>query len=216
MAVGFVTLTPCPSEWEYTKHPKYSAQFIINKIHVALTELRNLDENSIIAKISDTRPLHELMFSELAPQGHPYFAGNYRGATGFPCLSVDVKIGKNSGTPYPFVLKAMDLHADKYTKAILALQASQKAGKIPDKLTLVYNLALLVAAMMEHFYRIHPYANGNGHAGRYLAWAAFGSFGIWARSSSLSRRPPGMDVALEEFRAGDKDPLINLLISWLK
>jgi len=65
---------------------------------------------------------------------------------------------------------------------------------------------------LEHFLRIHPYANGNGHAARFLVWAILWRYGYWTRRWPLDGSPP-YHALLSRYRDGDVEPLEKFLLA---
>jgi Fic family protein len=75
---------------------------------------------------------------------------------------------------------------------------------------------VVVACMVfELFLRIHPYANGNGHAARFCTWAILGAFGYWPERWPIEPRPPDPPYTqlLVDYRNGNRVPLERYLLS---
>lgn len=179
--------TGCP-EFEYEHHANHRA-VLADRTARLLSRLRSgLIDNR--ATSEDTRPVHAVLFHGLTPEGHPHYAGHYRGES-LRCLAdyrVHVQGDPRVGTPPEQVLDAMSLFVKDVGAAISALDAAKDA-RIPeaDKL----NCAVIVACrLFERFLAIHPYANGNGHMGRFLIWLILGRYGYWPTEWPVEPRPP--------------------------
>ncbi len=201
----------CP-EWDYEKHP--DQHLVPSRCKSLLIALRS---NGIDIKKSayDTTAHHKLMFDGLTPQGCLYFAGHYRGEK-FRCLehyTVGVLADPRVGYDPPIVSIAM---ADLKT---VVLQAGFGALKISyeipntilseeDKL---YYLVIFACKVLELFLRIHPYANGNGHMGRWLVWLILAQFGYWPKKWPLDNSPP-YGALISKYRDGDHEPLERFVL----
>jgi hypothetical protein len=51
------------------------------------------------------------------------------------------------------------------------------------------NVVRFSCAVFELFLRIHPYADGNGHAARFILWAILGRYGYWPRRFRIEPKP---------------------------
>jgi hypothetical protein len=128
------------------------------------------------------------MFRDVIPAGYPYFAGNYRG-TRFRCLQyyyVTVPSDPRVGSPPDCVDLGTLIIAAELEKGIVALESRTDLTE-PDRLRLLIGVAALVFVL---FLTIHPYANGNGHVGRFIVWSVLGRFGYWPRSWTIEPKPP--------------------------
>ena len=179
----------CPDNWEYEKHANYYLLPI--KCIELLISLRS---NTITTAIpSETRLAHRCLFSMLTPQGLSYFAGCYRGCS-FQCLKyyeVQIKNDPRVGTKTNYVQYEMQLLSKVINDGMVALDV---ANQIPnaqlaeeDK---IYFVVTFACKIFVEFLRIHPYANGNGHIGRYIIWAILGKYGIWPKQWPMHDRPP--------------------------
>jgi fido (protein-threonine AMPylation protein) len=203
----------CPEEWNYDAHPQYSEQLIDQKLKPILIKLKSGTASDIKAICFDSRPIHGQIFSDLTPVGMPYFAGNYRGTEGYECLKRDVKIFGKKGAPWQRVAAEMYKHHELHQKAVHSLIIKHSAGYFVDPRKFLFNCALVAAVFLEHFYRIHPYADGNGHAGRVSVWALMGLFGYWMKHWKFTERPPEIDEAIADFQ-NTRNPhkLVNVLL----
>lgn len=201
----------CPS-WEYKDHPNYPQ--LAGRCRGVLVSLRTggiqIDDG-----LKDTRPFHEVMFVGLTPKDCTYFAGHFRGEA-FKCLQFyDVRIPGDDavGTVSDYV--AGDLA--NFTANILqaGLAASTAAFQLPnahlpeeDKLMYLVQYA---SKVLVEFLRIHPYANGNGHVGRFLVWLLLARFGYWPKKWPLNTSPPYHQLIFE-YRQGKHDPLEEFIL----
>jgi fido (protein-threonine AMPylation protein) len=81
-----------------------------------------------------------------------------------------------------------------------------------EKLTKVVRVAV---AIFVYFLEIHPYANGNGHAARFILIAALARHGIFLRRWQLHPRPqdPPYNDAIAEYRSGNRGLLERFVLS---
>jgi len=56
--------------------------------------------------------------------------------------------------------------------------------------------------VLVEFLRVHPYANGNGHMGRWIVWLILAKFGYWPKKWPLDTSPP-YGRLIELHRDGD-------------
>src|SRR5437879_5952982 len=76
-------------------------------------------------------------------------------------------------------------------------------------------LVAFVCAVFSDFLKIHPYANGNGHAARFIAWALLGRYRLWPTTWPIHPRmpDPGYTQMLRDYRTGNKSALEQCLLS---
>ncbi|WP_433693270.1 Fic family protein [Paraburkholderia phenoliruptrix] len=192
--------------------------------------------------LSDTRPAHRAQFSGLTAKGCEYFAGNYRGSRGC-LVGYEVTIGSDIETTHSTeVGEAMDkLHAivNADVKRIIAeaesrasksvatsdavdgeLQAGageQSVGASTEEVSeeedlFIKNLDIALEHMVN-FMAIHPYANGNGHMGRFMLFCFLCLMGMWPEKWPIDKRPPEpYDYYIKKFREGFPDPLREFVI----
>lgn len=73
-----------------------------------------------------------------------------------------------------------------------------------------------LANVLECFFTIHPYANGNGHIGRFIVWLSFIRLKRYPRLRwPLNDRPP-YDEAVQQHREGNPEPLRRLLLKTIR
>lgn len=179
----------CP-EFEYDNHPH--RQPVLKRETKSLVlglQSGNIDGRETAA---DTRAIHARLFSGLVPFEYTYYAGHYRGEN-FRCLKyycVGVRGDPSVGAEPHFVLDRMK-HLANIVQATLA--GLDDSFSLPhEQLSLRDKIVYAVAAacrIFEEFLRIHPYANGNGHAGRFIIWAILGRYNIWPKRFTIEPRP---------------------------
>jgi len=146
------------------------------------------------------------MFSGLTPSPCPYFAGHYRGER-FRCLEFyEVKIHGDPrvGVPPQRVMPDMSNLADNIVR--VGLSALNAGFSLPDSRLSpeekLYYLVTFACRVLVEFLRVHPYANGNGHMGRWIVWLILAKFGYWPKKWPLDTSPP-YDQLIELHRDGD-------------
>ncbi len=143
----------------------------------------------------DTRPIHKALFTDLTPPDARYYAGNYRGSE-HRCLKryrVSVRTGPHSVDPYV----GYEPGSVAFNMGLLTIELAEAFNRL-DRLHARTDVSAVektkftvtvAAAMFEFFLRIHPYADGNGHAARFLLWAFLGSFGYWPERCTVEPKP---------------------------
>ena len=199
----------CPA-WEYCDSPQHDVivPSRVSEILVALA-MGGLDTAQVAA---DTRKVHRRMFQELTPAGCEYYAGHYRGER-FRCLSFyevgvpgDARVG---APPQSVAFNIGEMNAE--VRAGLA--ALDTSVLLAPKDRLRYALALACRVFVA-FLTIHPYANGNGHAGRLIVWSILGRYGYWPKRWPVEPRPqdPPYSPLIVECRNGNPEPLERHLL----
>jgi len=185
--------------WDYEPAPNAHA-IILQRVEDLLIRLRaDCDECSQTA--CDTRSAHEVMFAGLTPTACECFAGNYRGSN-HRCLQfytvhvpADPRVGHQPEVVDYAMTSLSALIAASITSAdSFAAQRSRRA--------LIRHLVKVAARMFEMFCRIHPYANGNGHAARLLVCALLGRYDVWMKDWTVEPRPrdPNYSSAISDYR----------------
>jgi hypothetical protein len=82
--------------------------------------------------------------------------------------------------------------------------------KPTDELVLL-ELVEVLAKVLERFFQIHPYANGNGHAGRFLILVLMTRAGFSPMKWSIDGKQDYADE-IYRYRRGDKQPLEDFLL----
>lgn len=164
---------------------------------------------------SDARESHRFLFSGLTPEGHEYFAGHYRGED-FPRLKLyEVTVGADPrvGVPAYLVSQAMGSFSRQISAAIVACK---KGWELPNSiLSAEHKIIYLVkfsCSFLVEFLRVHPYANGNGHIGRFLIFCFLAPFGIWPRRWPLDESPP-YGALISQYRDGNCVPLERFVLN---
>jgi fido (protein-threonine AMPylation protein) len=204
--------TDCPA-WEYSGHPKSETVVLLRVSEIlACLVKRQLDTMQVA---TDTREVHRRIFKELTPVGYEYFAGHYRGEL-FRCLRfypVMVPNDPRVGVPAISVGFMMDKINDETRSGMMALDSH--VGLNPkDRLRYIIALA---SRVFVAFLTVHPYANGNGHAGRFIVWCILCRYGHWPRRWPVDPRPPDPPYSslIVECRNGNPEPLEQYLLKSL-
>jgi fido (protein-threonine AMPylation protein) len=196
--------------WEYKDHPRHDPILNTETVQV-LVALRSgaMDTSKFTA---DTRPVHYRLFRDLVPAGYAYFAGHYRGES-YRCLqyyTVGIQNDPRVGYPPEGVLGSMEKVAQEVQTTLKVLDAAIDVpnSRLPREEKLKYVVAF-ACHMLELFFTIHPYANGNGHMGRFMVWSILGRYGYWPKRWPLHPRPPDPPYShlIAQYRDGDRDPL---------
>jgi fido (protein-threonine AMPylation protein) len=165
-----------------------------------------------VATALDPRPIHARMFGGMTDPGDEYFTGHYRGED-FPNLryyNVMVQGYPEVGVHFTQVEQAMKSFYQGLSDAF----SQNSGGSSTDPKVLFQRIGSACAALAE-FLRVHPFADGNGHAGRYIVWAFLVRFGIYPRSWPLNQSLPApYGDLLSRFRAGDRAPLIQYVVNY--
>jgi hypothetical protein len=94
--------------------------------------------------------------------------------------------------------------------AITALDAGHALPNaiVPPEMKLLRTVQV-ACRFFELVCRVHPYANGNGHAGRFCLWAILGRYGYFPVRWPIEPRPPDPPYTqlLLDYRAGNHAPL---------
>ena len=211
----FVRTDDCPKNWEYKDHPGYDISLPL-RTHELLVALR-LGEIDGYNQSCDSRPSHFSLFQDVTPDGFGYFAGHYRGEN-FPCLlRYEVGIGSDPsvGAKSLNVQAAMDNFKQVISDSITALDSgSVLPNSIISKEQKIVYIVTIACRIFVEFLQIHPYANGNGHIGRFLIFAILGRYGYWPKRWPLNDRPPDppYSTLIAQYRRGRKVDLENFVL----
>ncbi len=203
----------CP-EFEYETHPlhkkilKRQSFLIIYKLQKGCIDPKQ--------SASDTRKIHRRLFKNLTPSGYEYYAGNYRGDN-FRCLkyySVGIRSDRRVGDSPDIVINSMEILKDIIKLSFEGLDNIHKISRISlkEKIKATVKVACKI---FENFLRIHPYANGNGHAARFCIWAILGKYGYWPESWPIEPRPldPPYTYFIVTYRNGYHEPLEEFVLN---
>jgi len=202
----------CP-RFEYEDHPRYK-HHLAERSRAIVTSLRRRSVNGV-ALAADSRDVHAFLFNGMTPLGCDYYAGHYRGEDARCLRYYKVHVGNDPrvGIAPELVLRTMAAIALHVSRAVLALEGwhTDPAVAPPHRLMATVQLACLV---FERVLTVHPYANGNGHAARFIIWAILGNFGYWPRNWTIDPRPghPDYDGLIMSHRSGDPVPLVTAVL----
>jgi fido (protein-threonine AMPylation protein) len=203
--------------WEYQSHPKCSVS-LPHRTNILLQTMWSRSFN-ISSALADTRSIHRHLFEELVPPDAEYFAGHYRGED-FPDLKlykVTIRDNPDVGCPPDMVVATMQRFSQLVDKGLLnldALHASQNSS-LEEKLRKTVSFA---CAIFVKFTNIHPYANGNGHIGRFLLLAVFKKYGYEIRGWTIDPRPsaPEYIACVRFYENGEKEPLLRWVMQLIQ
>ncbi len=193
----------CPG-WEYSDHPhRASVPSVISQLLVAMAS-GGVDKLEIAV---DSRQAHGAIFKGVTPDRCGYYAGHYRGEA-FRCLrfyAVTIPSDPRVGSPPQAVDYLINELASQIRAGVMALDAEVA---LSDKERLRYVVALACHAFVA-FLTIHPYANGNGHAGRLIVWSILGRYGHFPKRWPVDPRPPDPPYSelIKRYRDGQVEPL---------
>lgn len=197
--------------WDYELYPDDT---IRNERCVSI--LVDLSQGNIAphANCADSRPIHNRMFVGMHEPGQDYFAGHYRGEP-FPYLEryeVGVAQDGRVGTASHQVNAEMQRFCAEVDKSFgVAIPQILAHGDATQKLIASVGIA---CTHLVDFLSIHPYANGNGHIGRFIVWSVLHACGIHPRRWPLNDKiPHPYGVLLSEFRNQNRVPLIRFVLS---
>jgi fido (protein-threonine AMPylation protein) len=217
---------PCPKGWVYETHPKRKK--LKDRSADLLERLRRRKIDGLRAA-RDSRQAHADLFRELTPPHFPYYAGNYRGerlrclqtyTVGIerPTASGRVVADPLVGAQPQDVARRMEELARHISDAVAEVDRMRAAGTLSaaDQLLHVVGVACDV---FDLFLQVHPYANGNGHAARFIMRAILGRYDYWVRRTwTVEPRPadPPYTSLLVAHRDGNTRPLIEYVINCIK
>ena len=204
----------CPN-WDYADSPKRekilkqrTAEIIVHLYRQTL---------DLLDSAADSRPIHGYLFSLLTPREYIYYAGHYRGED-FYCLKhyeVGIEGDPNVGLHSSLVLDTMEKIATAIRQGIKTLDATHQltdSQLSPENKLL--NTVAFACKVFDAVLRVHPYANGNGHAARFILWAILGRYGYWPTEFPIEPRPnfPLYAWAIAEYRNGNRQPLEEYIL----
>ena len=199
--------------WEYESHPDRGA--LTAECNAIESEL--LSDHNAVQKSGafDTRPAHKRMFRHVAPKTCRCLAGSYRGtrfckaAFKYPQVGVggDDKVGSRADE----VPAHMGQFSSDWASIESKLTEWRESTPPPADADVLIELAEGLAKLIEQFFRIHPYANGNGHTGRYLTLLIMVRMGFPPADWSIDERPPYCD-AIYKYRRGQPDELQDFIL----
>ena len=189
--------------WEYKDSPRW--EDILEDAVAALLESARRDPSLRERHAEDTRAAHKRMFRQLTPNSLGYYAGHYRGED-YLCLR-DYRVGTPSdpmvGYPPDRVPDEMKRFSGRVLWALRVLESAREDPRLTKRQRLLY-LVMIACRLHVEFLTIHPYANGNGHAGRYLLWILMGHFDVWVGGDFAVHPRPALpyEFLLSPYRRG--------------
>ena len=200
--------------WEYVNHPSFSNNLLISRAAQAFQNLRTKSVQDLLLFMKDTRPFHAAFFRDLTPPGFAYFAGHYRGENFPRLIDYVVYIGNYQGCPPFAVVGQMASFAKDIEAALCDLRIVVAAAEsvVPREMKL-FRIVEVATSVFVKFLEIHPFANGNGHASRFVILSLLGTFGFWHFKLPMHPRPKQpFDHLISRYRAGDRTPLVHYMM----
>lgn len=205
----------CPN-WQYSDHA--DRERLLSTATEAVITGIIAGKYAVDVFARDTRPIHKQLFSDLAPVGHGYYAGNYRGSHQ-KCLRNynvgilgDSLVGTQAAKVFGEITKfgTAIVHATELIDS--ALTSADKPIDPTDRVIAVVRVA---CDAFVRFLTIHPFADGNGHTARVLLWIILFRFGYIPDKWTIEPRPPFPDYSesIAKHRRGDTAPLEQFVLS---
>lgn len=167
---------------------------------------------------TDTRRQHGAIFARLTPPGFDYYAGHYRGEK-YPCLEtyvVGVAGDPRVGSPPQSVAQDMAKFVNDVQASVNALDLARE-HRLPPAEKLHF-IVVVACRLLERFLAVHPYANGNGHMGRFIVWLVLGRYGYWPDDWPVEPRPPDPPYTdcIVQARNGNRAPLEDFVLNCIR
>jgi fido (protein-threonine AMPylation protein) len=207
----------CPA-WEYATAANY--QNLLRPPTVNTIARLRSGQIETAAAAMDTRSTHGYLFADLTPTDCPYYAGHYRGED-FRCLryyTVGIPADHRVGVSPGHVEPRMTALGTAINSALAAIDTAAQvpSAVLPTAEKLKYAITFACRAFVE-ILTTHPYANGNGHAARFLVWAIVGRYGYWPNADlwPIDPRPPNPSYSqlIAEYRNGNRELLETYVLS---
>lgn len=190
------------NNWDYELHK--NRDFVTKACH-ELQQRFTKDFKEIEKTLSDTRSFHLEIFQQVTTPNQIGFAGNYRGSHFSYLKSYNVCIGSHNGTEASQVEQTMLSFHTFFVENIDKFNNKSASLNKEDRLVIY---SRLISHFVVTFLSIHPYANGNGHISRLIAWAMFCYKGFNIHSWDLDKRPDQpFDKFITMHQQGNKDAM---------
>lgn len=197
--------------WDYEDHEnRHLVTKACHDIQVRVSS--NFSEIKEVMKL--TRPYHHEIFKCVVPDDKEAYAGNYRGSD-YPYLKYyNVCIGSHIGEEAARVHQTMQSFHTLLAAAISDFE-SKTTQFSQKKRVVIY--ARLISHFVVTFLSIHPYANGNGHISRLIAWALFSYKGFNVINWDLDKRPDRpFDDFIAMYQQGRKEAMVIYFLTLLQ
>lgn len=206
----------CPA-WEYESIGGYQ-QILLDRSAELLLNFRT-DRDQCATAAIESRPTHARLYLDLTPAKCPYFAGHFRGEE-FRCLK-HYTVGTLDGDPAvgyaPIdVQDAMRDLEKAIRQGLNSLDQFVASGR--SRVAGLIQIVRVAARIFELFLRIHPYANGNGHAARIFVCALLGRYGFWPSTWAIEPRTkdPRYIQSIKAYRTGRTEDLERFILECAK
>jgi hypothetical protein len=198
--------------WEYDYHPDRAS---LTSICAGIEHAVAADHSAVLPVATyDTRTTHKTMFRGLVPSTCKCLAGTYRGSNLCkPAHRYEVRIDGDGKVGVKATLVAILMsQSDAQCRAVEEKFAVWRATEPPpDEASVLIELSVVLAKIVERFFRIHPYANGNGHAGRFLLLVMMTRAGFPPADWSIDGKKPYSSFIFD-YRQGNTVPLEDFIL----
>ncbi len=204
----------CP-EWQYTKYADYDLLLKARAADVGRRLRMSTPAQNLVWSI-DTRIVHRPYFEGLTPPGFDHYRGHYRGEN-LDCLDqyeVTIKGDPIVGHPSATVPTEMGEFANELRSSIAHLDLLWSLNpNLIGRDNRLQRTVEVAAAMLVYFMEIHPYADGNGHIGRFLLLNILARYNLYPAKFPLHPRPALPYVSLIPiYRQGNPTPLLLYIL----
>jgi len=206
----------CP-QWEYGAHPDKDT--LLGAAQLLLHQDIQSGRLPTEVTVRDSRPIHSRLFRDLAPPGHEYYAGNYRGSHQKCLRKYEVKIvdsitGKVVDDLVGTSPEKVSVEVAKFGSVI------SKAADDLQKITFASDSDRIIAVVkiacqaFVGFLTVHPFFDGNGHVARALLFVILRPFGYAPLNWTIDPRPPfpTYNDMIYKHRRGEKAPLEQFVL----
>jgi fido (protein-threonine AMPylation protein) len=177
-------------KWEPHELPNYN-ETLEKKCAAEIKRLAAAGSDGRLSFIIDTREAHKRLYAALTPEGHPEYAGTYRGTPGTKLE------GRRSG---------VNREDDSFQEFIAPDRVLDCLSKVADQAKKIFDLpagadsSIVLSEIVRLFYifgLIHPFLDGNGHIQRLIFSACVMERGPLKLSDAWTIHPRPYDIEIK-------------------